>query len=85
MVTDALDNEIIPGDIIIYNLGGELAVGKVVRFVPRKLYGRNIVEIEAQNLHSTGWDHPNKNISKIRNSNSVIRMKSLREYYNWSL
>ena len=85
MVTDALDNEIIPGDIIIYNLGGELAIGKVVRFVPRKLYGRNIVEIEAEVLESSGWDHPNKNISKIRNSNSVIRVKSLREYYNWSL
>lgn len=74
---DALGNNIEPGDIIVYNLGGELAVGKVLRIVAYKFYGKPRVQVKAQVLHSTGWDTPHTGISTIRNAGSIIRLKGL--------
>lgn len=68
MAVDAIGREISPGDIIIYNLSGDLAVGKVTRITQAKQYGRSYNKIEAQilkSVRSTGK-------SIIKNTNSII-------------
>ena len=80
-IHDSLGHSIQAGDEVIYNLSGELALGRVISAESKTVMGRyynrpyttQIIKIQ----HIQGGDRPKNGISAVRNPLGIVVLKGL--------
>ncbi len=81
MIYDSLGSPLTVDDIVVYNLSGDLAVGKITQIVEkdRKSHGFTYFAgfIKIQVLESSRYG--NTHISTVRNPKSIVVLKHIEE------